>query len=73
MIKDASILKKFEDDLSRKEGPLPYSKSLKIFEHMWKEALNLKVLPSKDPLEGIDVDIRIAKILNSCSKSLSQK
>lgn len=73
MIKNASILKKLEDDLSKKEGPLPYDKSLKIFEYMLKEAINLKAWPPKDPLEGIEVDIKIAKILNSCSKKSSQK
>ena len=35
---------------------------------MWNEGLKFGVLPSKDPLEGIDVAIRIAKVLNSCSK-----
>ncbi len=37
---------------------------------MWQEAVDLGVLPLKDPLEGIEVDIRIAKILNQglCSK-----
>ncbi|OGL47825.1 MAG: hypothetical protein A2W05_09905 [Candidatus Schekmanbacteria bacterium RBG_16_38_10] len=72
MIKNASILKKLEDDFSRQEGRLPYSKSLKIFEYMWKEAINLKIWPPENPMEGIDVDIRIAKILNSCLKKSSQ-
>jgi len=35
---------------------------------MWNEAFNLGVFPSKDPLEGIEVDIRIAKTPNSCLK-----
>jgi hypothetical protein len=30
---------------------------------MWNEGVNLGVLPPKDPLEEIDVDIRIAKVL----------
>jgi hypothetical protein len=31
---------------------------------MWKEGVQLGVLPMKDPLDGIEVDIRIASILN---------
>ncbi|NWF97970.1 MAG: hypothetical protein HXY52_03410 [Nitrospirae bacterium] len=73
MIKNPSILKKLEDDFSKNEGPLPYNKSLKILEYMLKEAIDLKAWLSKDPLEGIEVDIKIAKILNSCLKKSSQK
>ncbi len=73
MIKDASILEKFEDDLCKKEGPLPYSKTLEIFEQMWEETVALKVFPTKNPLEGIEVDIRMAKILNTCLKNSYQK
>jgi hypothetical protein len=31
---------------------------------MWEEGRKLGVLPLKDPLEGIEVDIRMARILN---------
>lgn len=68
MIKDPALFKKFEDSFIRKEGKLPFDRSLKLFTSMWDEGLKLGVLPPKDPLEGIDVDIRIAKVLNSCSK-----
>lgn len=73
MIKNADLLRKLEDDFSRQEGCLPYNKSLKIFESMWEEAINLKIWPPEDPMEGIDVDIRIAEILNSCLKKSSQE
>ena len=33
-------------------------------EGMWREGMALGVLPLKDPLEGIEVDIRIARMLN---------
>lgn len=72
MIKNAELLKKLEDDFSRQEGCLPYSKSLKIFEAMWVEAVNLNIWPPEDPMEGIDVDIKIAEVLNSCLKKSSQ-
>jgi hypothetical protein len=68
MIKDKEILKKFEDDFIRDEGKLPFSRAVKLFTEMWNEGVKLGILPPQDPLEGIEVDIRIAKILNSCSK-----
>ncbi len=68
MIKDKAYLKNFENEFISRQK-LPYEKALKIFEAMWEEGVSLGVLPPKDPLEGIEVDIRVAKILNSCSKS----
>lgn len=73
MIKNPDLLRKFEDDYARQEGRLNYSQSLRIFTDMWKEGVRLGVLPPKEPLEGIEVDIRIAKVLNSCLKNSSRK
>jgi hypothetical protein len=71
MIINASILRKFEDDLIRSEAKRPVEQSFELLTAMWKEGVVLGVLPPTDPWEGIDVDIRIAGILNSCStKSL---
>ncbi len=50
---------------------LSYKQSLKIFESMWNEGIKLDILPPKKPLEGIEVDIKIAKMLNSCLKRSS--
>ena len=63
MIKDAKVLAEFEANEIRKEKP-DYEKALRLFEGMWKEAMLLGVIPLKDPLEGIEVDIKIARILN---------
>ena len=71
MIKNTGQLRKFEDDFIRNKGNLSYSQALKIFESMWYEGVKLGVLPPKDPLEGINVDINIAKVLNSCLKKSS--
>ena len=73
MIRDHARLKKLEDDLSRKTGPLDLTQALELFSGMWKEAVSLGVLPSRDPMEGIETDIRIARILNSCSKNYSSE
>ncbi len=68
MILNPYIYRRFEDSYLRNEGPLPLSKALALVESLWEEAKSLGIFPLKDPLEGIDVDIRVAQVLNSCSK-----
>jgi hypothetical protein len=63
MIKDTELLAEVEENELRKEK-LDYGSALRLFEAMWKEAMLLGVLPLNDPLEGIEVDIKIARILN---------
>jgi len=72
VIKNVHFLEKIEKDIILK-NKLSYEQSLKIFESMWKEGIKLGILPLKDPLDGLDVDLKIAKILNSCSKKSFQK
>jgi len=69
MVKSEKRLRAFEKTQVRKER-LSYTKALRIFEALYKEARNLGILPGPNPLEGIETDIRLAKILNSrrCSK-----
>jgi len=71
MVKRPDILKRFEDDLARKEGRVPYARAMKIASSLWQEGKALGVFPGKYPLEGIEVDIRLAKVINSCSKKSS--
>lgn len=73
MVRRPDILKKFEDDFARKEGRIPYARAMKIFSSLWQEGKVLGIFPGKDPLAGIEVDIRVAKVLNSCSKKSSQR
>ena len=68
MIKNVYILRKFEDDLIRSETKISLKQSFELLTAMWKEGIVLGVLPPSDPWEGIDVDVRIAGILNSCLK-----
>ncbi len=73
MIKNKEVLKKFEDRFMREEKILPFTQAIRLFTDMWNEGVKLGVLPPKNPSEGIEVDIRIAKILNSCLKKSSQE
>jgi hypothetical protein len=63
MIKDPERLAEFERGYIRRDK-MDYFDSLRLFEEMWKEGVFLGVLPPSDPLEGIEVDLRIARILN---------
>jgi hypothetical protein len=68
MVKNVEKLSQLEMAIIRKEKP-SLLKNLKIVEAMYKEALSLKVFPLKDPLDGIEVDLRIARIINSVSET----
>ena len=68
MIKNQKYLRKFEDNFI-KNSKLSYMQKLMIFEAMWKEGIELGTIPLNDPLEGIEKNIQIAKILNSCLKN----
>jgi hypothetical protein len=39
---------------------------------MWNEGIALGILPLSDPMEGIEVDIRLARILNCLKNSLPE-
>ncbi|HVN71172.1 MAG TPA: hypothetical protein VMU10_04040 [Desulfomonilia bacterium] len=68
MIRNPEIYRQFEDAYQKNQGHLSRSKSLALVESLWEEAKSLGIFPMKDPWEGIEVDIRIARVLNSCSK-----
>ena len=73
MIKNKHILEELDKQFILGKGRLSHDKALRLFEAMWIEAKNMGIVPLKDPMEGIDVDIRIARILNSCSKTSSRR
>ncbi len=63
MIKNTKLLKKWESKFLL-ESQTDFFRNLEIFEFLYEEAQYLGVLPSKDPLEGIDFKIQFAKALN---------
>jgi hypothetical protein len=66
MIKNPKKLKKFENFLSGKEKA-NLSENYRLIESMYEEALFLGIFPLKNRLDGIEVDLRIAKVVNSVS------
>ncbi len=64
MIKNSIYLQNFENNLVRK-NPSDYLRNQKILRSMYKEALALCIFPLKNPLDGIENDIKFAKAINS--------
>lgn len=59
---------KFEMELVRKEKA-DIMRNLQIIDSLYNEAVALGIIPLKNPLEGLEVDIKIARIINSVSKT----
>ena len=66
MIRNADLLEEFERRFLR-ENKLTLEEKFKIYEWMYEEVKALGRLP-EDPLEGIDVKIRMARILNGIQR-----
>jgi len=64
VIKNPRELQRFENTLIRKGDTNP-SMNFELVEAMYEEALSLGVFPLKNKLDGIEVDLRIAKVVNS--------
>jgi len=64
MITNPELVARFEKERIRRAKP-DYEQNIRIVEALLLEAISLGAFPPKDPLEGIEVDIRLAKVLNS--------
>ena len=63
MIRYKPKLNKFYQKIIKEEN-LSYKKALSIYEALHKEAVSLGVINSENILEGLEVDLRIAKTVN---------
>ncbi|MEW5761350.1 MAG: hypothetical protein AB1779_11360 [Candidatus Thermoplasmatota archaeon] len=68
MIKNRQKLQKFEKEILKNEK-VDFLKNYKIVEAMYKEAIELGIIPMKEPLYGLEVDMKVAKVINSVSKT----
>ena len=57
-------LQKFEIEFSKKEK-VDVIRNFHIVDALYREAVTLGVIPFENPLDGIEVDLRIAKVVNS--------
>jgi hypothetical protein len=58
----------FEIEFLRKEK-VDIMKNFQIVDALYEEAIALGILPLKNPLEGLEVDIKIASVINHVSKT----
>ena len=63
MIKNHSLVDLLENSLARRDA-VDYRRNLEIYTALYREACSLGVLPLKDPLDGIDSDIHLARVMN---------
>ncbi len=63
MIRNKSKLNKFYQKLIEEEN-ISHKKALSIYEALHKEAVSLGIISSENILEGLEVDLRIAKAIN---------
>jgi hypothetical protein len=68
MIKNKAILQEFEEEMIKKEK-VDILKNFRLIEDIYKEAVFLGAFPPRNPLSGIEVDIKIAMAVNSVSKA----
>lgn len=68
MVKNTLKLQAFEAERIRAEK-VDVEQNLRILDALYEEALMLGALPPKDPLEGIEVKIRVAKAVNNVQRS----
>ncbi len=64
MIQNGHKLEEFQRRLDAEEN-LSYQDALAIYEMLHKEAVSLGVINSENMLDGLEVDLRIAKAVNS--------
>ncbi|RMH77847.1 MAG: hypothetical protein D6681_20590 [Calditrichaeota bacterium] len=63
-IKSSEVWKQWEKEYLRRQKS-DFFHNLKIYEALYEEARLLGVLPPANPLEGIEVKIKLAKALNA--------
>lgn len=64
MIANPRELQKFEKELGRKTKA-NIAQNFRIAEALFREAVALGVFPLKNPLEGLEIDIKIARVVNA--------
>ncbi len=68
MIKNREQVQKFERELIKKEK-IDVTKNFQIVDAMYHEAVELGIIPLKNPLDGLEVDIKIAEVVNYVSEA----
>jgi hypothetical protein len=68
MITNPEQLQKFETELIKKEK-VDVMRNFRLVDAMYREAIALGVIPLKDPLDGLEIDMKIARVVNGVSNT----
>jgi hypothetical protein len=68
MIKNRDRLQEFEAEIIQKEK-VDILKNFRLVDAMYEEALSLGAFSKENVLDGLDKDIKLAKAINSVSKT----
>ena len=63
MLRDSAEFNRFEIELIKEKSNI--DNNFRIVDAMYDEAVELGIFPIKDPLEGIDTDIKVERAVNS--------
>jgi len=69
MVKNELKLNNFYQKLIEEEN-ISYKEALSIYEALHKEAVSLGIINSENILDGLEVDLRIAKAINGLTSDL---
>lgn len=67
MIRNTARLTEFNRRLAEQEK-FTYSEALRLYEGLYNEAVSLGAINSENILEGLEVDLRIARALNGLKR-----
>ncbi len=70
MIKDSKIWRQWEAKWQRSK-PAYLEENIRVFEELLKMAKDLGKWPPQNPLDGIEIDLKIAKEINTYIKKSS--
>jgi hypothetical protein len=68
LVKNAEAVRNLELELVRKSR-VDYSRNIRLVEALYEEAVLLGAFPLRDRISGLDVDLEIARVINSVSKT----
>jgi hypothetical protein len=68
LIKNPEAVRSLEKAIMRQERP-DFLRNIRLVEALYRESVSLGVFPPQDRLSGLEIDIKIARVINSVSKA----
>lgn len=64
MIRRPELLQALDDEFARRT-PVDFAANRRAYDELYRHAVRLGILPLRDPLEGIETVVRLARALNA--------